>query len=74
MKQIVINIPENIYSSFIDHIKRKFANIQIKEHQSTLKSKSTIDYNNSMEISLLSEDSLAEDWLTDEDNRWDKVL
>ena len=74
MKQITIGIPENIYLSFIDHIKRKFANIQIKEHHSTSKSNRIIDYNDSMEISLLSEDSLAEDWLTDEDNRWDKVL
>lgn len=73
MRQLVINIPENKYIAFIKHIKSKFADIQIKEK----KSKTNEDVNTEdtdYEIMLLSEKSLAEDWLSDEDSRWDNVL
>ena len=54
------------------HIKRKFSNIQIKEKKSSHNSYVEDEITN--ETSLLSENSLAEDWLSDEDNRWDEVL
>ncbi len=31
MKQVVLNIPEKTYLDFINHIKSKFADIEIKE-------------------------------------------
>ena len=68
MKQVVLNIPDNKYLAFISHIKSKFADIQIKEEKSKTKDDSTY------ETMLLSEKSLAKDWLSDEDNRWDEVL
>lgn len=72
MKQVVLNIPDNKYLAFISHIKSKFVDIQIKERKLT--SKEAIEEENTYETMLLSEKSLAEDWLSDEDNRWDEVL
>lgn len=73
MKQVVLNIPDNKYLSFISHVKSKFADIQIKEKKSKAK-ENTIEEDSTYETMLLSEKSLAEDWLSDEDNRWDEVL
>ena len=61
MKQVVLNIPDNKYLAFINHVKSKFTYIQIEE-------------DSTYETMLLSEKSLAEDWLSDEDNKWDEVL
>ena len=72
MKQVVLNIPDNKYLAFISHIKSKFADIQIKEKKS--KTKEVIEEDSTYETMLLSEKSLAKDWLSDEDNRWDEVL
>ncbi len=72
MKQVILNIPDNKYLAFISHIKSKFADIQIKEKKS--KTKNVIEEDSTYETMLLSEKSLAEDWLSDEDNRWDEVL
>jgi len=72
MIKIILNVPDKEYSRFIDHIKRKFSNIQIKEKNSSDNSYTEEEITN--ETSLLSEKSLAEDWLSDEDNRWDEVL
>jgi len=72
MKQVVLNIPDNKYIAFINHVKSKFADIQIKEKKSKIKE--VVKEDSAYETMLLSEKSLAEDWLSDEDNRWDKVL
>jgi len=72
MKQVVLNIPDSKYLAFLNHIKSKFADIQIKEKKS--KTKEVTEEDSSYETMLLSEKSLAEDWLSDEDNRWDEVL
>lgn len=72
MKQVILNIPDNKYLAFINHIKSKFAYIQIKEKKN--KTKDGIEEDSIYETMLLSEKSLAEDWLSDEDNRWDEVL
>jgi len=74
MKQIVLNIPDNKYLAFIEHIKNRFADIQIKEKKSTTKTKKEIDEDSAWGTMLLSEKSLAKDWLSEEDNRWDEVL
>lgn len=73
MKQVVISIPDNKYRAFISHLKSQFADIQIIEKKSKAE-ESLIGEDDSYEAMLLSESSLAEDWLSDEDNRWDKVL
>jgi hypothetical protein len=73
MRQVVLNIPDNKYLAFIKHIKSKFADIQIKEKKSKVNEDMIIEDNN-YEIMVLSEKSLAEDWLSEEDNMWDNVL
>lgn len=73
MKQVVINIPENKYLAFIKHIKGKFGDVQIKEKKSKIQEEINTE-DTDYEIMLLSEKSLAEDWLSVEDNRWDNVL
>jgi len=40
----------------------------------TLPCKEVIQGNILLELMLLSEKSLSEDWLSDNDNRWDEVL
>ena len=72
MKQVVLHIPDNMYLAFINHVRSKFADIQIKEKKS--KAQGVIEEDSTYETMLLSEKSLAEDWLSDEDNRWDEVL
>ncbi|MFP4026140.1 MAG: hypothetical protein ACLFVR_16585 [Thiohalospira sp.] len=72
MKQVVLNIPDNKYLAFISHVKSKFSDIQIKEKKSN--TKDITEEDSTYETMLLSEKSLAEDWLSDEDNRWDEVL
>ena len=74
MKQVVLNIPDNKYLAFISYIKSKFSDIQIKEEKSTTKKEHMTGDDTTYETMLLSEKSLAEDWLSDEDNRWDEVL
>jgi predicted transport protein len=73
MRQIVLNIPDNKYLAFIKHIKSKFADIQIKEKKLKV-NEDMIKEDSDYEIMVLSEKSLAEDWLSDEDKRWDNVL
>jgi len=73
MKQVVITIPDNKYLAFINHIKSRFADIEIRDRK--LKDEeSLMEDDNDRGTILLSEKSLAEDWLSDEDNRWDQVL
>jgi hypothetical protein len=72
MKQLILNIPDHKYTAFINLIKSKFSDIQIK---STYNQISEVQENEGVyEISLLSEKSLAEDWLSEKDERWDEVL
>jgi hypothetical protein len=73
MRQVVLNIPDNKYFAFIKHIKSKFTDVQIKEKKPMGKEDLILDDNDN-EIMLFSEKSLAEDWLSDEENRWDNVL
>lgn len=69
MKQVVLNIPDNKYIAFINHIKSKFSDIQIKEKESNAKDLSEVD--SSFDLMLLSENSLAKDWLLpEEDEAW----
>ncbi|MCF8372882.1 MAG: hypothetical protein K9H64_14765 [Bacteroidales bacterium] len=69
IKQVLLNIPDNKYLAFISHLKSRFADIQVKEK----KSKTSIlnEEGSNYEIMTLSEISLSEDWLSDEDKRWD---
>ena len=72
MKEVTLNIPEKEYNRFIDHIKREFSNIQIKEKRSSDNRYPEDEITN--EVAVLSEKSLAEDWLSDEDDKWDEIL
>ncbi len=71
MKQVVLNIPDKKYHTFISHLKSKFSDIEIKEKK--IKKEVAEDFS-TLETTLLSEKSLSEDWLADDDNRWDEVL
>jgi hypothetical protein len=68
MRQLVINIPDDKYHAFIDYVKSNFTEIQIKENKIY---REFITDDSTLEIMLLAERSLAEDWLSDEDKRWD---
>jgi hypothetical protein len=37
MKKVVLNIPDNKYLAFINHVRSKFTDIQIKEKKSKTK-------------------------------------
>lgn len=71
MKQVIINIPDNKYLAFINHIKSRFTDIQIEDSNTK---RDYIEDDSTYDNMLLSEKSLEEDWLSDEDNRWDEVL
>ena len=73
MKQVILNIPDNKYLAFISHVKSQFADIQIREKKVKTK-ENIIEEDSTFETMLLSENSLAKDWLSEEDNRWDEVL
>jgi len=72
MKQIIINIPNNKYHAFIKHIKSKFTDIQIEEKKTNIEN--MVEEDSTYNTLLLSEKSLAEEWLSEEDNRWDEIL
>lgn len=72
MKQVVLFIPDNKYHDFINHVRNSFKDIQIKEKN--IDNNVVAEDDNPYETALLSENSLTEDWLTDEDDRWDEVL
>ena len=72
MKQIVLNIPDHQYRDFIRFIRSRFSDIRIGEENSGAPELAEED--NIYASMLLSEKSLAEDWLSDEDQRWDEVL
>lgn len=72
MKQIILNIPENKYPEIIKRLKHEFSDIEIRENlpDKNIANEEQSDY----DIQVLSEKSLADEWLSDEDNRWDEVL
>ena len=74
MRQVVLYIPDDKYHTFIAHIKRKFTGIQIKEKPTVTEENIVAEEIGVYDTMRLSEKSLAEDWLSDEDSRWDKVL
>lgn len=69
MKQVVLSIPDKKYAAFISLIKRKFEDVLIKELSSG--ESMVMEEEGVYETSLLSEKALSEDWLSEEDNRWD---
>jgi hypothetical protein len=80
MARIVIDIPDHRVAFFMELIKNlgikkvyKLSDKEIKDRQTKVK-EYKIDVDNIDETVLLSENSLAEDWLSDEDSRWDEVL
>jgi TATA-binding protein-associated factor Taf7 len=72
MRQVILIIPDNKYHDFINHVRNSFSDIQIKEKD--IDNNVVAEDENTYETTLLSESSLAEDWLSEDDNRWDEVL
>ena len=72
MKEVTIKIPDKKYLAFIKYIKSKFTDIQIEEKNKKYNELTGDD--DTYDNMLLSGKSLAEDWLSNEDNRWDEVL
>lgn len=71
MKQVVLKIPDSKYLAFINFVKSKFSDIQIKEKDDN---EYIVKEESNDETLFLSEKTLSEDWLSGEDSRWDKVL
>jgi hypothetical protein len=74
MKKIVLNIPDDKYFAVIRYIKSKFSDIHIEEKESMRGKYKVEEEDNTTETLLLSEKSLAEDWLSDDDSRWDELF
>lgn len=70
--QFVITIDNNIQPSYALDFFRKIN--FVKSIRQKKLNKKEIEEDSTCETMLLSEKSLAEDWLSDEDNRWDEVL
>ncbi len=71
MKQIIVDIPDNLYTSFINFIRDKFSGIRITEKESP---ENMAEQESTYETMLLSEKSLARDWLLpEEDNAWENL-
>ena len=66
--QFVITIDNKVTPDYALNFLKKVSFIKAIKPKKE-KTKSGID-----EVTLMSEKSLAEDWLSDEDDRWDKVL
>ncbi|MDA3818391.1 MAG: hypothetical protein PF486_13490 [Prolixibacteraceae bacterium] len=73
MRQLVLNIPDNKYFPFLKYLKSKFSDIQIKENHTKVDNE-VWEEGSAYETMLLSEESLAKDWLSEEDGKWDDVL
>lgn len=68
--QFVITIDSRVTPDFaLNFLKNVNFIKSIKPQKGKGKAKIDID-----EVTLMSEKSLAEEWLSEEDNRWDKVL
>jgi len=69
-QQFVITINDNVSRDFALNFFKNVNFIKsIKPKKDKGKKMVEVD-----EVTLMSEKSLAEDWLSDEDDRWDKVL
>jgi hypothetical protein len=80
MVRIVIEIPDHRVAFFMELIKnlgikkvQKLSDMEKREQKTNVKESKT-DEENIDETIILSEKNLAEDWLSEEDNRWDEVL
>jgi hypothetical protein len=68
--QFVITIDSNVTPDFaLKFLKNVNFIKSIKRQKGNVKVESDID-----EVTLISEQTLAEEWLSEEDNLWDKVL
>jgi hypothetical protein len=68
--QFVITIDNKVSMDFVMNFLKSISFVKsIEPRKHKRKSKTNID-----EVTLLAEKTLSEDWLSDEDNRWDKVL
>ncbi len=69
-QQFVITIDNRVTPDFALNFLKSVTFIKsIKPKKDNGKTKADIE-----EVTLMAQESLAEEWLSDEDNRWDKVL
>lgn len=70
MRQLVLNIPDNKYFPFLKYLRSKFSDIQIKENHTKVNNE-VWEEESAYETMLLSEENLAKDWLSpEEDEAW----
>ena len=74
MRQLVLNIPDKDYRALLELIRSNFQHVRIKEKQLQEYQEVSTSDDNASDVMLLSEPGLAEDWLSDEDKRWDDIL
>ncbi|OFY95356.1 MAG: hypothetical protein A2491_21465 [Bacteroidetes bacterium RIFOXYC12_FULL_35_7] len=68
--QFVITIDNRVSPDFVMNFLKSINFVKsIEPKKNKRNPKTDID-----EVTLLSENTLSEEWLSDEDNRWDKVL
>lgn len=68
--QFVITIDNKVSPDFVMNFLKSINFVKsIEQKTNKRKSKTDID-----EVTLIAEKTLSEEWLSDEDNRWDKVL
>lgn len=69
--EFVIIIDDNVSESFVINFFKNINFIKSIKQRKKQKSKKVMEVD---EVSLISEKTLAEDWLSDENNRWDLIL
>ncbi len=79
MARIIIDIPDNKVAFMLELVKnlgiKKVQTISVNQVQKEKKKSKEYKMEDAEDETLLiSERSLAEDWLSAEDNRWDEVL
>jgi hypothetical protein len=68
--QLIITIDSKVNTDFAVNFLKNVNFIKtIKLRKEKSKAKGAVD-----EVTLMAEKSLSEEWLSEEDNRWDKVL
>jgi hypothetical protein len=68
--QFIITIDEKVSTEYVLSFLKNITFIKSIQTQK----KDTYQINELDEATLLAQNSLAEDWLTEEDNRWDEIL
>ena len=70
MKQLILKIPNNLYSTILKYLQNNFSSVQIIKSD-TNDTNIVAENETSYETMLASENTLAKDWLSkEEDDAW----